>query len=84
MALLPIAYWTFFLMMNSKGLLGEHRPRGRKRVIWNTLMILSASTATFASLATLKKNLGALGPQLMGGFLLLALVVHFLRSKPKA
>ena len=82
MALLPIAYWTFFLMMNSKGLLGEHRPRGRKRVIWNTLMILSASTAT--SLATLQKNLGALGPQLMGGFLLLALVVHFLRSKPKA
>ena len=84
MALLPIAYWTFFLMMNSKGLLGEHRPRGRKRVIWNTLMVLSASTATFASLATLKKNLGALGPQLMAGFLLLALVVHFVRVKRKA
>jgi hypothetical protein len=35
-------------------------------------------------LATLKKNLGALGPQLMAGFLLLALVVHFTRAKRQA
>jgi Mn2+/Fe2+ NRAMP family transporter len=81
MVLLPIAYWTFFLMMNSKGLLGEHRPRGRKRVIWNTLMILSASTATFASLATLQKNLGVLGLQIFAGFLALAVAVHVLRGR---
>ena len=81
MVLLPIAYVTFFLMMNSKGLLGEHRPRGRKRVIWNTLMILSASTATFASLATLQKNLGVLGLQIFAGFLALAVAVHVLRGR---
>lgn len=81
MALLPIAYWTFFLMMNSKGLLGKRRPRGRSRVIWNSLMILSASIATFASLATLQKNLGALGWQIVAGFLALAAVVHVKRKR---
>ncbi|MEM7393797.1 MAG: divalent metal cation transporter, partial [Verrucomicrobiota bacterium] len=38
MCLLPIAYLTFFLMMNSKSLLGDALPQGGKRIQWNVLM----------------------------------------------
>jgi hypothetical protein len=37
--LLPIAYFAFLLMMNSRPLLGDERPRGAKRLVWNILMI---------------------------------------------
>lgn len=50
MALLPIAYWTFFFMMNSKALLGDSVPKGFARVRWNVLMLIAASAATFGSL----------------------------------
>jgi Mn2+/Fe2+ NRAMP family transporter len=76
MALLPIAYWTFFLMMNSRGLLGEQRPKGRARVIWNSLMLLASTVATFAAVTTIEKKLGYRGLAGLGLFLLLALAVH--------
>lgn len=81
MMLLPIAYWTFFLMMNSKSLLGEYRPEGGKRIAWNLAMGIAASIATYASVVTVEKNLGAMGLGILGGFLGLALVVHFTRKK---
>ena len=48
-SLIPIAYFTFFLMMNSKKILGEHRPEGKARLIWNTLMIFATTIATLGS-----------------------------------
>jgi Mn2+/Fe2+ NRAMP family transporter len=48
-ALLPIAYFTFFLMMNSKKILGNKRPEGVSRIIWNVLMIFATSMATIGS-----------------------------------
>jgi hypothetical protein len=39
--LLPIAFLAFFLMMNSKRILGDDLPTGGKRWIWNSLMSLS-------------------------------------------
>jgi len=48
-ALLPIAYFTFFLMMNSKKILGDKRPEGVSRIIWNALMIFATSMATIGS-----------------------------------
>ena len=48
-ALLPIAYFTFFLMMNSKKILGDKRPEGVSRIIWNVLMIFATSMATIGS-----------------------------------
>ncbi|MBI1387897.1 MAG: hypothetical protein GC154_05570 [bacterium] len=36
--LLPLAYVTFFIMMNSRRLLGDDRPTGGARILWNTLM----------------------------------------------
>jgi hypothetical protein len=79
MMLLPIAYWTFFCMMNSKALLGEHLPRGRTRVIWNVLMLGAAGLATVASLWSVWSKTAWTGMSFMAGLLGLAVVVHFMR-----
>jgi Mn2+/Fe2+ NRAMP family transporter len=50
MALLPIAYITFFLMMNSRRLLGDDLPRAGRRWLWNSLMGLACVAALFGSL----------------------------------
>jgi Mn2+/Fe2+ NRAMP family transporter len=47
--LLPIAFWTFFGMMNSKKLMGEDLPKGGKRVVWNTLMLVALTYATIGA-----------------------------------
>ncbi len=44
--LLPFAYVTFVLVMNSSSLLGTERPRGARLAIWNILMIFAASVAS--------------------------------------
>lgn len=49
-SLIPIAYYTFFLMMNSKKVLGENRPTGLSRIIWNTLMVIATGIASFGSI----------------------------------
>ncbi|QXD32823.1 divalent metal cation transporter [Candidatus Pelagisphaera phototrophica] len=48
-SLIPIAYFTFFLMMNSKKVLGENRPEGTTRIIWNVLMGFATGVATIGS-----------------------------------
>lgn len=52
-AMLPIAYFAFFLLMNSRKVLGDSLPRGGKRWAWNSLMGFATSIATFASAWTL-------------------------------
>ena len=44
--LLPIAYVTFFLMMNSKRIMGTERPTGGSRLIWNVLMAAAVLVAS--------------------------------------
>jgi Mn2+/Fe2+ NRAMP family transporter len=53
-AMLPIAYLTFFLIMNSKSLLGDAMPTGARRVKWNVLMGLATGVAFFGSVWGLK------------------------------
>ena len=55
--LLPIAYITFFCLMNSESLLGENRPQGAKRLRWNLAMGIAAGLATFGSGWTLWSKL---------------------------
>ncbi|MEM8956148.1 MAG: divalent metal cation transporter [Verrucomicrobiota bacterium] len=55
-ALLPIAYITFLLLMNSKSLLGDAMPTGARRVRWNVLMGLGAGTATLATSISIWQN----------------------------
>ena len=40
-AMLPIAYFSFLLLMNSPRALGDSMPSGGKRVCWNILMIIA-------------------------------------------
>ena len=43
-------------MMNSKSLLGDARPTGGKRVLWNTLMILATGLASFGAYWSIKTS----------------------------
>jgi Mn2+/Fe2+ NRAMP family transporter len=47
--LLPFAYVTFVLLLNSRSLLGEERPSGFRRVVWNLLAGFAALIATLAA-----------------------------------
>ena len=49
MMLLPIAYITFFMMMNSRSLLGPEKPTGGSMAIWNVLMGISVVGAVVAA-----------------------------------
>lgn len=51
MMLLPIAYVTFFLMMNSRRILGDEMPTGGRRWGWNLAMGIAVLGA-FAAAAT--------------------------------
>lgn len=57
MMLLPIAYITFFLMMNSKRIMGDEKPTGVSMVIWNVLMGVSVIGATIAAKAAIEKEM---------------------------
>ncbi|MFH1883278.1 MAG: hypothetical protein ABIL62_11265 [Planctomycetota bacterium] len=83
MVLLPIAYFAFFLLMNQKSFLGENMPIGAKRILWNVLMALAAGAASFGSVWSLWSKLQWKGIGLLVGFIVLCIVVHFVRPKHK-
>jgi hypothetical protein len=88
-ALLPIAYFTFLLMMNSKKILGDKRPEGTARIIWNVLMIFATAMATIGSFTAVSHKsafgipVGMIG---MGFLVLLAVVgtVSFIIKEKRA
>jgi len=79
-AFLPLAYFAFLLMMNSPRILGDAMPRGGKRVVWNTLMIISTTVTTIAIIWGIRGNqfagipVGTIGIT----FLLVMFVVGFI------
>ncbi|QDT79338.1 Natural resistance-associated macrophage protein [Gimesia maris] len=81
MVLLPIAYATFFFMMNSPKILGERMPTGGKRVAWNLAMGISTLLATFGCVWSIKSSAFApYGFVALGVFIGLAIIVHFIRG----
>ncbi len=80
MTLLPFAYFSFFLLMNQKTLLGNDMPRGLKRLWWNLLMTLSAGLAALASLWSLWSKIRWYGIGLVCLLLVLMAVVHMVRK----
>ena len=84
MALLPIAYWTFFLMMNSRSLLGDNLPTGGKRLLWNAAMLVAACAAAFGSIWSIWSKTGMYGIAGLGALIGLAVVVHFMRAPHQA
>ena len=81
MVLLPIAYFTFALLMNQKSLLGDDMPKGRSRVVWNGLMLVAAGFAAFCSVWSIWSKRGWLGITGLGVFVGAAVVVHFARPR---
>jgi Mn2+/Fe2+ NRAMP family transporter len=49
MMLLPIAYITFFMMMNNSALMGKEKPTGGRMLVWNVLMGISVIGAIIAA-----------------------------------
>ncbi len=83
MTLLPIAYFTFFFLMNQKSYLGENTPAGIKKLIWNIAMALASFAATFGALWSLWSKLRWSGIGIFVGFIALCIFVHFFRKKTK-
>ena len=71
-ALLPIAYWAFVFLLNSRSLLRENHPRGGARVLWNTFLLPGALLATAASAWSIWHGAGWLGVVAVAVFLLAA------------
>ncbi len=55
--LLPIAYFSFILLINSKKVLGDDRPEGLSRIIWNVLLCVSLIATVIAAVAALIEKL---------------------------
>jgi Mn2+/Fe2+ NRAMP family transporter len=75
--LLPIAYITFFFMMNSRELLGDEKPRGIHLIVWNVLMGLSVAGALVAAGSAMSQKMTdeVAGPTIIGITIFFALMV---------
>lgn len=80
--LLPIAYVTFFVMMNRRSLLGEEAPRGGKRLLWNVLMAIAVVAATAAGISAVVKKAGTAGIVFVVAYIALVLVVQYFHKAP--
>ncbi|NLN93234.1 MAG: divalent metal cation transporter [Candidatus Hydrogenedens sp.] len=82
MTLLPLAYLTFFMLMNQKKVLKDAMPRGGKRVLWNTLMSIALFCAFFGSLWGIYGKIGGTWTLVvLAVFTVLVLAGHFYRKK---
>lgn len=85
--LLPIAFLSFIMMMNSKRMLGDHRPKGGKRLLWNLLMGVSLVITGMAAVYTAwGKKMGSfpLGKVMLIGFAIAFVIGHFYAKKNHA
>ncbi len=80
MVLLPIAYFTFFCMINSKELMGDALPKGGKRVALNLAMGLALLAATIGAVWSIWSKVKWVGVGAVGLFILLALGGHCYRK----
>ncbi|MEX0689228.1 MAG: divalent metal cation transporter [Pirellulales bacterium] len=80
MALLPIAYVTFFLMMNSRTLLGDAMPTGVRRLAFNLAMLVAIAAATVGAGLSIWTNLGWQGVAAVAAFIAVAAVAGFWRK----
>ena len=81
MVLLPIAYITFFLMINSKSLMGDAIPTGNKRIVLNISMLVALIAATIGAGWSIWSKVQWIGIVAVGIYIALAVVVHFTKSK---
>ncbi len=84
MVLLPIAYFTFFCMINSKELMGDALPKGGKRVALNLAMGLALLAASIGAAWSIWSKVKWVGVGAVGLFILLALGALFLWGTDQA
>ncbi len=84
MMILPIAYFTFYLMMNSRSLMGADMPRGVKRLVWNVLMAVASGLAAFGAVWSLWSKLGRWGIGLLAVFVGLVVLTGIVRRAVRA
>jgi Mn2+/Fe2+ NRAMP family transporter len=79
MMLLPIAYFTFFMMMNSRSLMGSEKPTGGRMLVWNVLMGVSVLGALIAASAAIweKMNDTSSPNAVMGGRFIVGMVAVY-------
>jgi len=78
--LIPVAYLSFFLLMNNLQVLGRERPEGTARFIWNLFMILALVVmGTAAIYVAWNKSWGPVpfGKIALIGFGVLMIIGHF-------
>lgn len=82
-SMIPIAYFTFLLLMNSKKLLGEDMPTGGRRIWWNTLMIIATTIASCGSVWVLsnKGTPGYIGIAILAVLAILGTIGFVSKSK---
>ncbi len=83
MALLPLAYLSFFLLMNQKTYLKGDMVTGGKRVLWNILMLMSLTLACIGASYSIFSKLGPTKAIIViGAFIVLMIIGHFFRKPP--
>jgi hypothetical protein len=85
--LIPVAYLSFFLLINNKKILGKQRPMGVARFIWNTgLLIALAIMGTAAFYVAWNKTWGDIpfGRYALIGFGILLICGHYSLKISKA
>jgi hypothetical protein len=78
--LIPVAYLSFFLLINSKKVLGRNRPAGAGRFIWNAgLLVALAVMGSAAFLTAWNKTWGDIpfGRYALIGFGIMLIIGHF-------
>ena len=80
MVLLPIAYFTFFCMINSKELMGDALPKGGKRVALNLAMGLALVAASIGAGWSIWNKAQWVGVGVVGAFILLVWFGHGYRK----
>ena len=77
--LIPLAYISFFLLMNQRTLLGNEMPRGGRRIAWNAFMGLALIIIVPASGYELFTQYGWRGVGVAALFVIAVVAVHFIR-----
>lgn len=75
---LPIAYVTFFMMMNSTRILGKDKPTGMSWVVWNLLMLVSVAGAIAATCVAIYDKVTSAGTPIPLKYTVLTIVIGYL------
>lgn len=74
--LLPVAYIAFFLMMNSKRIMKDEKPRGGRMAVWNVLMGIAVLGALIAAGTSIRDKI--VGGDQLSAAVVLTLLVGYL------